>query len=99
MTSRLRPIRPARCSSRSGRTATPRSTSPPLSCCSSWSARSPAGAAIPLIVGATAARLLHAYGMLTADSLASETKGRLVGAIGTYAFGFALAVTLVVSLW
>jgi hypothetical protein len=37
--------------------------------------------------------------MLTADSLASETKGRLVGAIGTYAFGFALAVALVVSLW
>jgi uncharacterized membrane protein YecN with MAPEG domain len=54
--------------------------------------------AIPLIVGATAARLVHAYGMLTADSLASETKGRLAGAVGTYLFGLALAVALVASL-
>src|SRR5215471_8466397 len=32
-------------------------------------ARTHAWVAIPLIVGATAARLLHAYGMLTAPSL------------------------------
>jgi uncharacterized membrane protein YecN with MAPEG domain len=61
-------------------------------------ARSPAGVAIPLIVGATAARLVHAYGMLTADSVSSPTRGRLVGAIGTYLFGLALAVALVVTL-
>jgi uncharacterized protein len=61
-------------------------------------ARSPAWLAIPLIVGATGARLVHAYGMLTASSLAKETLGRLVGAVGTYLFGVALAVAVAVSL-
>jgi hypothetical protein len=61
-------------------------------------ARSPAGVAIPLIIGATAARALHAYGMLTAPSLAIQSKTRLAGAIGTYFFGVALAVAAAVSL-
>lgn len=61
-------------------------------------ARSPAAVAIPLIVGATAARVTHAFGLLTADSLAKETKGRVVGAVGTYFFGVALAVAAVASL-
>jgi hypothetical protein len=55
-------------------------------------ARDPAGVAIPLVVGATAARLLHAYGMLTTQSLAIPTRWREVGAGGTYLFGVALAI-------
>src|SRR5215813_10425517 len=55
-------------------------------------ARTHAWVAIPLIVGATVARLAHAYGMLTTPSLAAEAPMRLVGAIGTYLFGIALAV-------
>lgn len=55
-------------------------------------ARGPAGVAIPLIIGGTFARLAHAYGMLTAPSLAAEGKLRMVGALGTYAFGIGLAV-------
>jgi uncharacterized membrane protein YecN with MAPEG domain len=61
-------------------------------------ARSPAGVAIPLIVGATLARVAHAYGMVTAPSLAAEGKFRLVGAIGTYLFGVGLAVATAFTL-
>jgi hypothetical protein len=61
-------------------------------------ARSPAAVAIPLIVGATLARLAHAYGMLTARSLAAEGKFRFGGAMGTYVFGFGLAVALAFTL-
>jgi uncharacterized membrane protein YecN with MAPEG domain len=61
-------------------------------------ARSPAGVAIPLIIGATAARVLHAYGMLTAPSLAMQTRARLAGAVGTYLFGISLAVAAAASL-
>ena len=61
-------------------------------------ARSPAGVAIPLIIGATVARVLHAYGMLTAPSLAMQTRARLAGAVGTYLFGVALAVAAAASL-
>ena len=61
-------------------------------------ARSPAAAAIPLIVGATAARVLHAYGLLTAPSLAVTTKARLAGAAGTYLLGIGLAVAAALSL-
>ncbi len=60
--------------------------------------RSPAGVAIPLIVGATAARVLHAYGLLTAPSLAVTTKARLAGAGGTYLLGVGLAVAAALSL-
>lgn len=55
-------------------------------------ARSPAAVAIPLIIGATLSRLVHAYGVLTAPSMAAQTKGRLIGAVGTYAFGIGLAI-------
>jgi uncharacterized membrane protein YecN with MAPEG domain len=61
-------------------------------------ARSPAAVAIPLIVGATLARLLHAVGLLTASSLATAGPGRLVGALGTYLFGVALAVAAAFTL-
>lgn len=61
-------------------------------------ARSPDWVAIPLIVGATIARLAHAYGMLSAGSLNVETKFRFGGAAGTYIFGVALAIAAAVSL-
>jgi uncharacterized membrane protein YecN with MAPEG domain len=61
-------------------------------------ARSPAAAAIPLIAGATIARLVHAYGLLTSPSLAMPTRSRLIGAVGTYLFGIGLAVAAVGSL-
>jgi hypothetical protein len=60
--------------------------------------RTPGWVAIPLIVGATAARLPHAFGLLTAPSMAAESPWRLAGAIGTYLFGVALAVALAVFL-
>lgn len=60
-------------------------------------ARSPAAVAVPLIVGATLARILHAYGLLTASSLAAETKARLAGAAGTYLLGVGLAVAAAFS--
>lgn len=59
---------------------------------------SPAAVAIPLIAGATLARLLHAYGMLTAQSLAQESVVRIAGAVGTYLFGVALAVAAAFTL-
>lgn len=61
-------------------------------------ARGPAAVAIPLIIGATLARLLHAYGMLTARSLASRSMLREAGAVGTYLFGVALAIAAVFTL-
>jgi len=61
-------------------------------------ARSPAVIAVPLIVGATAARLLHAYAMLRARSLATPSASRVVGAAGTYGFGLALAIAVSASL-
>ncbi|MGI5128228.1 MAPEG family protein [Pseudonocardia sp. CA-107938] len=59
---------------------------------------SPAGVAIPLIVGATLARLMHAYGMLSSDSLAHQSLVGVVGAMGTYLFGLALAVAAAFTL-
>ncbi|MFC4943162.1 MAPEG family protein [Pseudonocardia sp. GCM10023141] len=59
---------------------------------------SPAGVAIPLIAGATLARLAHAYGMLTATTLAAESRVRMAGAMATYLFGVALAVAAVFTL-
>ena len=49
--------------------------------------------ALGLIVAATVSRLLHAVFMLRSQTLAEENRPRMVGAMGTYAFGFALAVT------
>ena len=60
--------------------------------------RSPAWVAVPLIVGATVGRLLHAYGMLTAHSLAERSRWREAGAGVTYLFGIALAVAVGLSL-
>jgi len=54
--------------------------------------RSPAVVAVPLIVGATLSRVLHAVGLLTSGSMASEAPSRLIGAMGTYLFGVGLAV-------
>jgi uncharacterized protein len=61
-------------------------------------AHSPAAVAIPLIAGATIARLVNAYGLLTSPSLAIPTTSRLIGAVGTYLFGIGLAVAAVASL-
>jgi uncharacterized protein len=61
-------------------------------------ARSPAWLAIPLIIAATLARLLHAYGMLTSASLATPTKAREIGAGATYFVGVGLALAAITSL-
>jgi uncharacterized membrane protein YecN with MAPEG domain len=61
-------------------------------------ARGPGWAAIPLIVGATAARLMHAYGMVTARSMDAAGFSRLAGAIGTYVFGVGLAVAAALTI-
>ena len=61
-------------------------------------ARSPAAVAIPLIAGATVARLVHAYGLLSSPSLAAPTVSRSIGAVGTYLFGIGLAVAAAFSL-
>jgi uncharacterized protein len=60
-------------------------------------AHAPAVVAIPLIVGATLTRVLHAWGMLTSGSLAKQGSSRLIGAIGTYLFGVGLAVAAAVA--
>jgi len=61
-------------------------------------ARSPAAVAIPLIIGATLARVLHALGILTSGSMARESAPRLIGAMGTYLFGVALALAAVFTI-
>ncbi|HET7735586.1 MAG TPA: MAPEG family protein [Nocardioidaceae bacterium] len=53
--------------------------------------------ALGLVVAATASRLLHAYAMLRSETLAKENNPRLAGAMGTYLFGTALAVTAAVG--
>jgi uncharacterized membrane protein YecN with MAPEG domain len=50
---------------------------------------------IALVVGATAARLVHAVGMLSTETLAAESPVRMTGAMATYVFGLALAVAAV----
>ncbi len=62
-------------------------------------ARVPAWWTAALIIAATAARLVHAVGLLSSGSLAKESIPRMIGAIGTYVFGTALAVVLLVSVW
>jgi len=61
-------------------------------------ARSPAAVAVPLIVGATLARVVHALGLLSSGNLAKETASRYIGAFGTYLFGVGLAVAAAVSI-
>jgi uncharacterized membrane protein YecN with MAPEG domain len=60
-------------------------------------ARQDAWWAAALIVGATVCRLLHAGGMLSAATLAKESPVRMAGAMDTYVFGVALAVTAVAT--
>jgi uncharacterized protein len=60
--------------------------------------RSPEWVAIPLIIGGTLARLVHAVGMLTAPTLAAPTPFRMIGAVATYVFGVLLAVAAVFTL-
>lgn len=62
-------------------------------------ARNPGWAAIGLIVAATGARVLHAFGMLSSRTLAIPTKAREFGAGGTYLFGLGLVAAAVASLW
>ena len=61
----------------------------------SW--RSPGAWTAALIVAATAARLLHAAGMLLSPTLAKPMAPRLIGATGTYVAGVALAVMSMAS--
>ena len=51
-----------------------------------------------LAVAAVGARLLHAYGMLSAKSLAAHGPVRDSGAMFTYASGIALGVTALVAM-
>jgi uncharacterized membrane protein YecN with MAPEG domain len=62
----------------------------------SW--RSPGAWTTTLIIAATAARALHAAGMLLSPTLARPTTSRLIGATGTYVAGVALAVTSIASI-
>ncbi len=50
-----------------------------------------------LAVSAVVARYMHAFGMLTAKTLAAHGPVRDIGALGTYVTGIALAVTAVVA--
>ena len=50
-----------------------------------------------LAVAAVVARYLHAYGLLSAQTLAAHGPVRDAGAIGTYLTGIALAVTAVAT--
>lgn len=61
-------------------------------------ARSEAGWVAALIIAATVARIAHAVGMLTAGTLAAQSKPHIVGAMGTYVFGVALAVAAATTL-
>jgi uncharacterized membrane protein YecN with MAPEG domain len=51
-----------------------------------------------LAIVATAARLTHAYGMLTSKTLAAHGPVRDSGAIFTYASGIALGITALVAM-
>jgi uncharacterized membrane protein YecN with MAPEG domain len=51
-----------------------------------------------LAIAALAARSLHAFGMLTAKTLAAHGPVRDIGALGTYVTGVALGVTALIAL-
>ena len=51
-----------------------------------------------LAVAAVAVRAIHAFGMLTAKSLAEHGPVRDIGALGNYAVGIALAITALANL-
>lgn len=51
-----------------------------------------------LAVAALAVRAIHAFGMLTAKTLAAHGPVRDIGAFGTYVVGIALAITVLANL-
>ena len=53
---------------------------------------------VTITIAATAARLVHALGMLSSKTLAAPTPAREAGAGATYLTGLALAITAVVGL-
>jgi uncharacterized membrane protein YecN with MAPEG domain len=61
--------------------------------------RQPGAWTTALIVAATVARLAHAYGIVSSKTMAAESAARKAGAMGTYAFGFALAVVALVTVF
>ncbi len=60
-------------------------------------ARSPGWVAVPLIVAATFARLLHAFGTLAGTTMAVPNVPRQVGAGLTYVSGLCLAIAAAAS--
>lgn len=60
--------------------------------------RDPSTWMLVVIVIATAARYLHAVGVLAAGDMSKPAPLRMVGAMGTYAAGLALAVAAIVVL-
>jgi uncharacterized membrane protein YecN with MAPEG domain len=60
-------------------------------------ARNPSGWMMGLIVAATAARYLHAVGMITAPTLNAPHPLRFMGALGTYVCGLGLVLALLLA--
>jgi uncharacterized protein len=61
-------------------------------------ARDPAPWALGAMIGATASRLLHVYGILASPTLDRQTAARFVGAVGTYLFGLVLVAAALTTL-
>ena len=59
-------------------------------------ARDPGAITLAIMVGAVAARYLHAAGMLLSPTLAQVQPLRLLGALGTYVFG---GILVAQTLW
>ena len=51
-----------------------------------------------LAIAAVVSRGLHAYGLLTAKTMAAHGPVRDIGALGTYATGIALGITAIVAI-
>ncbi len=60
-------------------------------------AREPAPWMVVAMVGATISRLVHAGAIYASPTLAKQTPLRLAAALGTYLFGLALVVALLVT--
>lgn len=60
-------------------------------------ARNPSAWMTGLAIAATAARYLHAVGMIVSPTLAAPQPLRFVGAVGTYVCGFGLVVALLLA--
>lgn len=61
-------------------------------------ARDPAPWVLAAMIGATASRLLHAYGIFASPTLERQTAPRFAGAVGTYVFGLALVTAALVTI-